>query len=103
MGMFDWYVPVPGLLCPICRRELTGWQGKNGPCALVRWKQGKRLPEETVEEQARDEAFMARFALPAEFRLYSWCPSNHRVDARSRSEDGIWTTTEIVESRRSPT
>ena len=44
MGMFDWYVPDPPLKCPVCGTLLERWQGKDGPCALLVWKQGEAVP-----------------------------------------------------------
>ncbi len=36
MGMFDYVVGVPEVLCPNCGKKVKGWQSKDGPCELVR-------------------------------------------------------------------
>jgi hypothetical protein len=35
MGMFDYYEPTPPIECPNRGESPSGWQGKEGPCALV--------------------------------------------------------------------
>jgi hypothetical protein len=59
MGLFDDYVPDPQLICPICKRKLSGWQAKDGPRAMVQWRQRVRWPQETVPDQGRDESIHA--------------------------------------------
>jgi len=93
--MFDEYQPVGQFQCPICSEPVDGWQGKEGPCALVRWVEGQRLPVETVEEQARDAAFMTRFQLPARFVIYTYCSKDHEVVADCECEAGVWSSTRV--------
>jgi hypothetical protein len=55
MGMFDYYVPDPPILCPKCGKPLQGWQGANhlNPALLV-WKQGVAAPiDQRVDEECR--------------------------------------------------
>ena len=56
MGMFDYYEPDPALACPVCRAPLAGWQGKDGPCALLVWRQGVASPvDQAVPEESKGD------------------------------------------------
>lgn len=44
MEMLDYYEPTPAIDCPACSEPLSGWQGKDGACALVVWRQGADRP-----------------------------------------------------------
>ena len=99
VGMFDEYQPRRSFRCPACSEPVDDWQGKDGPCALVRWIEGERLPVETVEEQGRDADFMGRFSLPASFEIYAYCSNRHEVDADCTCENGIWSATELNPAR----
>jgi hypothetical protein len=94
MGLFDTYVPDPPLTCPMCRRILEGWQGKDGPCLLLCWRQGVQQPDKTAVDVDLDSV-----ALPSEFLLYSSdCTCfEHGVEAVGRcASDGVWRSTEYL-------
>jgi hypothetical protein len=99
MGMFDQYITDPPLSCPVCSAFLRGWQGKDGPNALVVWQQGIAEPL----AQLVDPDFMlpdeelAEFRLPEEFTIYtSCCHERFFIYAECYATDGIWTRTELM-------
>jgi hypothetical protein len=99
--MFDYYIPEPPLSCPVCGGQLQGWQGKDGGCILLYWKQGRRFPiksdwpKESIENQAN---FLESFSLPEVFAFYAWggCKCDRRIDAYGFCEHGVWVRSEIV-------
>src|SRR5262245_47445373 len=106
MSMFDWYRPSGFLSCPRCGTPLREWQGKDGPCSLFVWEQGKTHP---VAQEADDEAARwsqeerTRFFLPERFEIYSYdCPKHQPVRAKCRTTDHAWSETVMVDpgSRR---
>ena len=99
MGMFDWYEPQPTPACPACGSTLTEWQGKDGPCALLVWRQGaaealeQRVPEESRVEPER----LKSWRLPKQFRIYSHsCGCLYAVEADCQTLGGIWSETSVV-------
>ena len=91
MGMFDHYQPVPSLNCPKCNAELDGWQGKNGPCALLYWKQGVKYP---VDEMGFLDKSPESETLQETFQIYTSCPKcKHWVEATCKGENYVWTQT----------
>lgn len=94
MGMFDEYIPEPPLHCPACGEELSGWQGKDGPCLLLVWRQGSPHPAVPVDDElVADEDSEG---LPASFRIHTFDAHSHWVDAECVALDGVWTETRIV-------
>ena len=103
MGLYDWYQPAGRLKCPRCGVRLHEWQGKGGPCGLFVWEQGEKHPiaQDIDDEDVRwpREEFK-RFVLPEEFDIYSFdCPEHRPIDAKCRTEDGVWTETVIQKFR----
>ncbi len=100
MGMFDHYIPDPPLRCPVCGSALDGWQGKDGPNALMVWRQGVAAPiDQAIEdEDVRLEPHqLAKFRLPQTFEIYEWCCGGHfALEAVCRTSDGIWSSTELI-------
>lgn len=95
LGMFDWYEPVPPVLCPTCGAVTSGWQGKDGPNALFVWRQGFAHPvSQRVDDPIEDER-LREFALPAEFQLWTHCPAGHELLAEGSSQRGVWTATTL--------
>src|SRR5687767_5242221 len=96
MGMFDEYQSDPELSCPICREPWLECQGKDGPNALLVWRQGVRR----ALRQRADEPFVGseldRFTLPTVFTFRCWCPNDHHSDYVGRAPAGVWDTTEPV-------
>ena len=102
MGMFDYYYPDPPLTCPVCGKELTGWQGKDGPCILSHWKQGSEFPVATnLAEDDLPDGDVARYlksipCLPETFTISSYeCDCNREVNAFGYCTDGVWSSTSL--------
>ena len=95
MGMYDQYEPDPSIHCPYCGTALTEWQGKDGPCVLLIWRQGIAAPRGPFIDP---KAALDRFRLPQEFHFAPakvgcrFCPSY----AIGHSEDGVWKSTTLV-------
>ena len=98
MGMFDWYKPEPLLSCPTCNATLREWQGKDGPCGLFVWQQGRLSPidQEASDDVKLDRESIGRKRLPKQFQIYSYdCPNHAPIRANCETKDGVWTETEI--------
>ncbi len=100
MGMFDHYIPDPPLCCPVCGSALDDWQGKDGPNALMVWRQGHTAP---IDQAIEDEDIrllshqLAKFRLPPIFKIYEWCCGGHfALEAVCHTSDGIWSSTELI-------
>jgi hypothetical protein len=52
MGMFDWYLPDPPLPCRWCGTLLDEFQGKDGPCNLLVWRENIAAP---VDQRCDEE------------------------------------------------
>jgi len=108
MGMFDWYEPAENSAsCPRCGTPLRIWQGKDGPCGLVVWKQfvaspiGQRNGDPESEWLPGDMAVMR---LPQRFEIYSYdCPKHRPIDRVCATEKEVWTISGplVVRSRES--
>ena len=98
MGMFDTYIPDPPLHCPACGAELVDWQGKEGPSALMVWRQHVAEPiDQPIDPDARlDDEDLARFRLPETFDIYTWCCARFSIEAICQAPDGIWSHTELI-------
>lgn len=99
MGMFDYYEPIPPIRCPNCGEPLGGWQGNEGPCALLIWRQGEALPSENPGNEVGPgrAALLEAWRLPRTFTLYTSCGCDQWVTARgAANESGAWTSCEIV-------
>lgn len=99
MGMFDTYIPLGPLVCPIDGTPLIGWQGKDGPCALLVWHEGERYPtDDWVDEELRQPAPIVDFILPLEFRIWCYdCTRHQPIEALCRTTDGVWTETRLLQ------
>jgi hypothetical protein len=98
MGMFDVYEPEARLSCPVDGHPLTEWQGKDGPCALLVWREGVSHPvEQQVESELRLSASeLDRFTLPPAFTIYSYdCPRHQPVVAVGTTRAGTWAATQL--------
>ena len=94
--MYDEYEPIPPIDCPACGDRLEGWQGKDGPCALLVWRQGEASQVRRSVDEERAAALRGE-RLPDAFRLYAGCRRGHWVEADGRSVNGVWTSTSVVE------
>jgi hypothetical protein len=96
MGMFDSFEPVPELACSVCGARLTGWQGKDGPCALLRWRQGVASPvdQDVPDESKGDRGVIDSLRLPREFEIYTpCCEDRFLATAICTAPEGVWSTT----------
>lgn len=93
MGMFDWYLPDPPLPCRWCGAQLADFQGKQGPCELLVWRERRQEPvDQRCDEQWRmPEAVRQRLRLPPTFGIRGECQScaNHS-DFTCYTESGTW-------------
>lgn len=98
MGMFDTYIPIGPLVCPVDGTPLIEWQGGDGPRGLFVWHEGQRYPtdDRVDEELRRPAAALEEFTLPPEFRIRCWDCPQHPVEALCTAEDGVWTTTRVL-------
>lgn len=99
MTMFDWYEPQPALACPVCGQPLHEWQGYDGPCGLLVWRQGLAAAiAQRVDGEVRwSDDERQRRRLPAAFCISSVdCGCPFPVEAIGRTEQGLWTRTELV-------
>ena len=99
MGMFDYYEPVPPIACANCGELLRNWQGKQGPCALLVWRQGHTKPVGGPAAEPGEEPTATRpqrFTLPESFEFYAFCECNHQTLACGTTEAGVWSRSEIV-------
>jgi hypothetical protein len=102
MGMFDWYEPTEPLRCPVCRQALREWQGADGPCALVVWRQGRLSPiAQRVESEYKiSESQIADLRLPQTFHIHSQdCPCRFSVEAVCHTFQGVWTSATVITAR----
>jgi hypothetical protein len=79
--MFDEYTPVPAIDCPRCGKQLSGWQGKDGPNLLLKWRQGQAKPTNAADDEWPRRELVEAARLPPVFSFYTECSCGHRVDA----------------------
>ena len=99
VGLYDDYSPDPPLSCPVCGAALEGWQGHEGPCLLLVWKQGVAAPVEQLadEENRFPPEELAELRLPERFFIHAWCCSrDFAVEAECQAPGGTWSRTELV-------
>ncbi len=99
MGMFDWYQPSASFNCPSCGRPLSDWQGKDGPNALLVWREGAAAPvDQRVDDDVQGLAStIAALRLPAEFIIYTTCCGRFPVEAICATESETWMRTRLAE------
>ena len=101
MGMFDHYEPVP----PIIFRgvPLSGWQGKDGPCKLLIWRQHSKAPvAHAVDEKWRASAEkLSSYRLSdGELEIYTGFSDRTRwFTAKIIVRDGVWIDTRLREEK----
>ena len=91
MGMFDWYEPDPPITCISCDAVPAEWQGKEGPNALLVWRQGRRHPVLQRADDGLARADLMTFVLPERFRFSTTCENGHELLFEGRTTDGVWT------------
>jgi len=99
MSMFDWYIPEPVLNCPHCGATLDGWQGKDGGCGLLVWRQGNRRPiDQRVDDEIKwSPEELGQFESPSRFIIYTECCSHDFfVEAICTTQDTVWSDCKIV-------
>lgn len=94
MSLIDWYEPTENLTCPCCSHTLSEWQGTDGPCGLLVWRQGNTHP---VEQRLDDddlrwtELELRKFVLPIKFTIYSYdCPKHSPIYADCTCKGEVW-------------
>ncbi|MFH1300233.1 MAG: hypothetical protein ABIK07_04165 [Planctomycetota bacterium] len=100
MSLFDHYIPDPPLRCPVCDSVLEDWQGKDGPCFLLTWRQGIKFPvaHEWPDESVSDtKSFLESWTLPSRFVIYTdGCRCDRQIEAYGTCENGVWMFAEVV-------
>jgi hypothetical protein len=98
VGMFDWYQPSASFNCPTCCRPLSDWQGKDGPNALLVWREGAAAPvDQRVDDDARGRAsIIAALRLPSEFVIHTSCCGRFLVEAICATEAETWVRTRLA-------
>ena len=102
--MFDSYLPTGIDTCPACGADLGGeeWQGKDGPCCLLTFRQGEVAADSTVEDTVvLGPGGIDRNLdqLPQRFRIYLVHDAevSHWIDAQGELDDeGRWAETTIL-------
>lgn len=101
MSMFDSYRPKGEHRCPGCGSRLVEWQGKEGPCALLVFEEGRRDPVEhrTEDSELRwSDEEMELISLPERFLIYSYdCPTHQPIKAECVCEGGVWVSTKVLD------
>jgi hypothetical protein len=92
MGLFDTYLPAVTPLCDECGEEMSGCQGKDGPCALETWREGEARMSAALRIDEPIEA-LDPFGVPKRFTFSCWCPNEHRRDFVGECVDGVWART----------
>ena len=90
MGLFDTYEPAIVPTCPVCAEPMAECQGKDGPNALLVWKEDDRLPVMRRGDHVRD--WLDGFP-PDRFYFACWCPNDHPAEFQGEIEDGTWVRT----------
>jgi hypothetical protein len=96
--MYDEYEPVPAVACPSCGAAIGAWQGTDGPCRMLVWRQGSAQPVGQLADArlAFDRERLAEFRLPREFTIAGLCSTGHDVTALGRCADGRWNITAVA-------
>jgi len=79
MSLLDYYIPEEALHYPHCGANLVDWQGKDGPCGLLVWRQGEA---HSVDQRVDDKIKwppeeLQRFLLPERFVIFTSCCSRN--------------------------
>ncbi|MGO1070892.1 hypothetical protein [Lysobacter sp. CA199] len=102
MGMFDTYHPDGPLHCPVCAAPLHEWQGRDGPNALLHWRQGESDPfacDQQDEDLVDPDVGLTGWSLPPRFSFYCYdCACPYPVDAIGECEHGVWRRTVLVDA-----
>lgn len=97
MGMFDWYEPHDPMSCPHCHEVLSGWQGKDGPNALLLWREGSAAPaDQLVDPECRGQpSVIQALRLPDVFGFYTNCPCGAWLEATGFCRERVWSETAL--------
>jgi hypothetical protein len=93
--MFDEYLPDPPIHCPSCSAVPARWQGKDGPCFLLVWRQGNAHPTKQLGDEPLGGDDLSKLRLPGRFRMYADCPNGHALEAEGQAIGGTWTRTSL--------
>jgi len=101
MGMFDHYEPVPPIVFQGI--ALSGWQGKDGPCELLIWRQHSGVPvARAVDAKWRSSPEQLSSYRPpdGELGIYTGLPDRTRwFSAKIVVHDGIWIETRMCDEK----
>jgi hypothetical protein len=96
MGMFDEYLPEPPIECPNCGLGHLKFQGKDGPCNLLVWRQGFATPVGVCDESEHSDEYFATCHLPQAFMAYGGtcesCGFPAGLEMHGSAREGVWTT-----------
>jgi hypothetical protein len=99
MGLYDHYQPMPAIGCPGCGALLDDFQGKDGPCALVRWQQGQMHPVgeegDPLPGDPPPRVDLTEYRLPDVFVFYTWCECGRSLELTGFCSDGTWASTAL--------
>ena len=98
MGVWDSFIPVPTLLCPVCAADLGKWEGRGNRAFFLEWEQGLPNPaRHLVDPDLRLSAGQLADIRPTEnVELSGACPAGHVVDAEALIRDGIWSESRLT-------
>lgn len=103
MGLFDIYIPSAPIQCPVCGTRFNSFQGKDGPCALLTWEEGRKYP---LRQSTGDDDLdycgldLERFTLPLVFGFSAFHESGSCTQIAQLNgfcgTDGTWASTTVV-------
>jgi hypothetical protein len=102
MGMFDYFEPADSHRCSSCGRPLQDFQGKDGPCGLFVWQQGRAEPaRQEVDAECMLSAQQASaLRLPRTFEFYAFCDAcDQRTWFVGQCTGDVWSETRPAPSR----
>jgi hypothetical protein len=84
-------------VCRWCGGPIVRCQGKDGPNALLVWRQHHRFPLNDpliADECLFDEAALRGFTLPGMFTFIGYCDKGEPTWMAGRCKNGVWVATE---------
>ena len=104
MTFCDHFIPSDEIRCFVCDDVLTDWDGFDGPCVDLTFRQGIAIPElpdwkDIPTESGRPilDPNVVEERLPNEFVIYSHsCGCDFGNRARVFSENGVWVRCELI-------
>src|SRR5690349_1788907 len=95
--MYDWYEPVRGARCPLCRGAITGWQSDAGPCELLVFREGVPAPIRHDVDPQWQRADLASIRHPdGTYPISGGACGCRGWEARIFVDAGTWNDTRLV-------